>query len=128
MEAENGKKIDPAPSEQIPQAFAFWFLNVNPPVASVTSVAEQFRRLSFSNNPPDAVAVVDGLHDFPGLPAIADGINLAWLGGRNGKLTPLILPLLFSNCLGDCRGVDPQLLRYVRHRHPILSTQNPCNL
>ena len=83
---------------------------------------------SVSNNTPDAVPVVNGLHDFHGLPAIADGINLEWLGGRSGKLTPLILPLLFSNCLGDCRGVDPQLLRYVRHRNPILSTQNPCNL
>jgi hypothetical protein len=37
MEAENGKEFDPTPSKQIPQAFAFsfWFLNVNPSVASV---------------------------------------------------------------------------------------------
>ena len=37
MEAENGKEFDPAPGKQIPQAFAFsfWFLNVNPSVASV---------------------------------------------------------------------------------------------
>jgi len=43
MEAENGKIFDPAPSKQIPQAFAFffWFLNVNPSVASVTSVANK---------------------------------------------------------------------------------------
>jgi len=41
MEAENGKEFDPAASKQIPQAFAFsfWFLNANPSVASVTSVA-----------------------------------------------------------------------------------------
>jgi len=44
MEAENGKEFDPAPSKQVPQAFAFsfWFLNVNPSVASVTSVANKF--------------------------------------------------------------------------------------
>jgi hypothetical protein len=44
MEAENGKEFNPAPSKQIPQAFAFsfWFLNVNPSVASVTSVANKF--------------------------------------------------------------------------------------
>ena len=44
MEAENGKEFDPVPSKQIPQAFAFsfWFLNVNPSVASVTSVANKF--------------------------------------------------------------------------------------
>jgi len=44
MEAENGKEFDPAPSKQIPQAFAFsyWFLNVNPSVASATSVANKF--------------------------------------------------------------------------------------
>jgi hypothetical protein len=43
MEAENGKEFDPASSTQIPQAFAFffWFLNVNPSVASVTSVANK---------------------------------------------------------------------------------------
>ena len=37
MEAENGKEIDPLPSKQIPEAFVFpfWFLNVNPSVASV---------------------------------------------------------------------------------------------
>jgi len=37
MEAENVKEFDPAPSKQIPQAFAFffWFLNVNPSVDSV---------------------------------------------------------------------------------------------
>jgi hypothetical protein len=37
MGAENGKKFDPAASKQIPHAFAFsfWFLNVNPSVASV---------------------------------------------------------------------------------------------
>jgi len=36
MEAENEKEFDPAPSKQIPQAFAFsfWFLNVNPSVAN----------------------------------------------------------------------------------------------
>jgi hypothetical protein len=36
-EAENGKEFDPAPSNLIAQAFAFsfWFLNVNPSVASV---------------------------------------------------------------------------------------------
>jgi hypothetical protein len=44
MEAENGKEFDPAPSKQVPQpfAFTFWFLNVNPSVASVTSVANKF--------------------------------------------------------------------------------------
>jgi len=44
MEAENGKEFDPAPSKQIPRAFAFssWFLNGNPSVASVTSVAKKF--------------------------------------------------------------------------------------
>ena len=46
MEAEIGKEFDAAPSKQIPQAFAFsfsfWFLNVNPSVASVTSVANKF--------------------------------------------------------------------------------------
>jgi hypothetical protein len=44
MKAENGKEFDPAPGKQIPQAFAFsfWFLNVNPSVASVTSVANSF--------------------------------------------------------------------------------------
>jgi len=44
MEAENGKEFDPAPSKQTPQAFAFsfWFLNVNPSVASVASVANKF--------------------------------------------------------------------------------------
>jgi len=44
MEAENGKEFDPATSKQIPQAFAFsfWFLNANPSVASVTSVANKF--------------------------------------------------------------------------------------
>jgi len=44
MEAENGKEFDPAASKQIPQAFAFsfWFLNANPSVASVTSVANEF--------------------------------------------------------------------------------------
>ena len=43
MEAENGKEFDPAPSKQVPQAFAFsfWLLNVNPSVASVTSVAKK---------------------------------------------------------------------------------------
>jgi hypothetical protein len=43
MEAENGKGFNPAPSKQIPQAFAFsfWFLNVNTSVASVTSVANK---------------------------------------------------------------------------------------
>ena len=37
MEAENGKEFDPASSKHIPQAlaFSFWFLNVNPSVASV---------------------------------------------------------------------------------------------
>jgi len=40
-------------------------------------------------------------------------------GGHSGKLTPLVLPLLFSNCLGDCRGAATYLLRYVRHRNPI---------
>jgi hypothetical protein len=37
MEAENGKEFDPAPSKQIPRAFAFsfWFSSVNPSVASV---------------------------------------------------------------------------------------------
>jgi hypothetical protein len=42
MEAENGKEFDSAPSKQVPQAFdfSFWFLNVNPSVASVTSVAK----------------------------------------------------------------------------------------
>jgi len=41
MEAENEKEFDPAPSKQVPQAFAFslWFLNVNP---SATSVANKF--------------------------------------------------------------------------------------
>jgi hypothetical protein len=44
MEAENGREFDPAPSKQVPQAFAFsfWFLNVNPSAASVTSVANKF--------------------------------------------------------------------------------------
>ena len=44
MEAENGKAFDPALSKQIPEAFAFscWFLNVNPSVVSVTSVANKF--------------------------------------------------------------------------------------
>jgi hypothetical protein len=44
MEAENGREFDPAPSKQVPQAFAFsfWFLNVNPSVASVISVANKF--------------------------------------------------------------------------------------
>jgi len=44
MEAENGKEFDPAPSKQVPQAFAFsfCFLNVNSSVASVTSVANNF--------------------------------------------------------------------------------------
>jgi len=39
MEVENGKEFDPALSKQIPQAFAFsfWFLNVNPSVASVAN-------------------------------------------------------------------------------------------
>jgi hypothetical protein len=43
-EAENGKEFDPAPSKQVPQAFAFsfLFLNVNPSVVSVTSVANKF--------------------------------------------------------------------------------------
>jgi len=37
MEAENGRKFDPAPSKHVAQAFAFffWFLNVNPSAASV---------------------------------------------------------------------------------------------
>jgi len=41
MDEGNGKEFDPASSKRIPQAFAFffWFLNVNPSVASVTSVA-----------------------------------------------------------------------------------------
>jgi hypothetical protein len=45
MEAENGKEFDPAPSKQVPQAFAFsfWFFNVNLSVASVTSVANKFQ-------------------------------------------------------------------------------------
>jgi len=44
MEAENGKEFDPAPGKQDPQAFAFSFsfLNVNPSVASVNSVANKF--------------------------------------------------------------------------------------
>jgi len=44
MEAENGKEFNPAASKQISQAFAFssWFLNVNPSVASVISVATKF--------------------------------------------------------------------------------------
>jgi len=44
MEAENGKEFNPVPSKQIPQAFSFffWFLNGNPSVASVTSVANKF--------------------------------------------------------------------------------------
>jgi hypothetical protein len=44
MEAENGKEFDPAASKQIPQAlaFSFGFLNANPSVASVTSVANKF--------------------------------------------------------------------------------------
>jgi len=44
MEAENGTEFDPAASKQIPQALAssFWFLNANPSVASVTSVANKF--------------------------------------------------------------------------------------
>ena len=44
MEAENGREFDPVPSKQVPQAFAFsfWFLNVNPSAASVTSVANKF--------------------------------------------------------------------------------------
>ena len=44
MEAENGKEFESVPSKQIPQAFAFsfWFLNVNPSVASVTSVTNKF--------------------------------------------------------------------------------------
>jgi len=44
MEAENGKEFDPVPSKQILQAFAYssCFLNVNPSVASVTSVANKF--------------------------------------------------------------------------------------
>jgi len=43
MEAENEKEFDPAPSKQVPQAFAFsfWLLNVNPSVASATSVAKK---------------------------------------------------------------------------------------
>ena len=28
-----------------------------------------------SNNPADLIAVLGGLHDLPGLPAIADGVN-----------------------------------------------------
>ena len=42
MEAENGKEFDPAPSKQVPQAFAFsfLFLNLNPSVPSVASVAK----------------------------------------------------------------------------------------
>jgi len=52
MEAENGKIFDPAPSKQIPQAlaFSFWFLNVNPSVASVTSVAKK-RKKDDQKNP-----------------------------------------------------------------------------
>jgi len=44
MEAESRKEFDPASSKQIPQAFAFsfWFLNANPSLASVTSVAKKF--------------------------------------------------------------------------------------
>jgi len=44
MEVKNGKEFDAAASKQIPQAFAFsfWFLNVNPSAASVTSVANKF--------------------------------------------------------------------------------------
>jgi len=44
MEAENGKEFDPAPSKQIPQAFAisFCFLNVSSSAASVISVANIF--------------------------------------------------------------------------------------
>ena len=51
MEAENGKEFDPAPSTQIPEAFAFsfCFLNVNSSVGSVTSVANRFPLLSQSS-------------------------------------------------------------------------------
>jgi hypothetical protein len=43
MEAENGREFDLAPGKQVPQtfAFSFWFLNVNPSVASVISVANK---------------------------------------------------------------------------------------
>jgi len=46
MEAENGKEFNPAPSKQIPQAFAFsfCFLKLNRSVASVTSVAKMALR------------------------------------------------------------------------------------
>jgi hypothetical protein len=44
MKAEDEKEFNPASSKQIPQAlaFSFGFLNLNPSVASVISVANKF--------------------------------------------------------------------------------------
>src|SRR5271157_400135 len=53
-------------------------------------------------------------------------VALCGIGGRSGKLTPLILLLLFSNCLRDSRGINRDVVRNF-HLFPLLPKKSKAS-